>query len=331
MEFKPITDPSRLLRGDLMLVPSESGSAHPKLHVSLGTLKKHGLSIGFTGRSDNNQDMITRTLVNSASYARTFWVGDVREKYYYNDRERKYRNLVGNVGSRETVIDKYKTVCLYELPTPSVPIGERDLLCRNWCRYHKVSVAKALRGFVRKSDVTAEYSGTFERSPDMRMKQVFESMFSNPDQLCCRDYERFLPTESLRDYGHGEEDGEIEAIDTITDKFLRSTCFEPGYSEKADSITMVPKFAIKYAKLGAEFLRPSEDFEESVSRYVAAELMRKFASRQLDVMVAVSRFLKGLREDVTTVKSRARRGAATAKRLALNKKETSRVFGRLTK
>ena len=293
-EFTRVKDPERLKEGDLLVVP-----AAPK-PLSLGTLSRCGMSIGFTGRSRNDATLVSHWLAGTRPEPRVFLAAGVN----HQAGESEEQLLIGldAVKARDPEDPRVYAASL----VPFGPLaGGLEWSWRQWAGcWNDVT-----RGAVAKR--LAEFCGD-----DMVLGP-------EPDRngAPAGDLAASCAWDNATVTGFDHENKSDDWFPTVGRRMCRSGGENPfslrslmdrddnGYlPSKKTRMYVSGEFLVNLVKRGAYVLRPPEWFRDAVTTRIAGECMDELRRRFLDRIASARKFAALLAADV-------RRDCARAKRL----------------
>ena len=293
-EFTRVKDPERLKEGDLLVVP-----AAPK-PLSLGTLSRCGMSVGFTGRSRNDAALVSHWLAGTRPGHRVFLAAGVSHRA----RESEEQLLLGldAVKARDPEDPLMYAASL----VPFGPLAEGlEWSWRQWAGcWNDVTggaVAKRLAELCGDDMVLGSKPGE-NGAPD---RDLAASCAWDNTAVTGLDHgdrsDDWFPTVGRRMYRSGGENP--FALRSLMDRD------DNGYlSSKKTRMYVSGAFLVNLVKRGAYVLRPSEGFRDAVTTRIAGECMDELRRRFLDRIASARKFAALLAADV-------RRDCARAKRL----------------
>lgn len=292
-EFTRVKDPERLKEGDLLVVP-----AAPK-PLSLGTLSRCGMSVGFTGRSHNDATLVSHWLVGTRPGHRVFLAAGVNHRA----RESEEQLLLGldAVKARDPEDPRMYAASL----VPFGPLaGGLEWSWRQWAGcWNDVTggaVAKRLAELCGDDMVLgSEPGGNGAPAGDLAASCAWDNAavtgLDHGDKS-----DDWFPTVGRRMYRGGENTFALRSLMDRDDN---------GYlSSKKTRMYVSGAFLVNLVKRGAYVLRPSEGFRDAVTTRIAGECMDELRRRFLDRIASARKFAALLAAD-------ARRDCARAKRL----------------
>lgn len=317
-----IKNPVYVKAGDLMIVPSEEGRAHKRLHVGVDSLRRRGLSVGGTCRSENTAQAVKAMLTEDTGKTRVFFVSTTRERWRrHGSASRNYLDMAANAAAGGVQVDR---ALLCELPQEGMERKLLDDCCVKWCRSDagRRDVVAALAGRLQCRDVMLTHGGERYGSRDLAAKVVYnedyvvrwprvrgEEIWKIPTiPGYSHSLHSFVPSwnEYERDEGAalGAEDVESEFLGTL-----------PWESDSNRQIWAPAKFLEAYAANGAVFVRDPLA-AKATTALVASRLMECFAARHATIVAMLDRFERNLRLDRADERGRIRRMASLSRRLA---------------
>ena len=283
-EFTRVKDPERLKEGDLLVVP-----AAPK-PLSLGTLSRCGMSIGFTVRSRNNATLVSHWLAGTRPEPRVFLAAGVN----HHARESEEQLLIGldAVKARDPEDPRIYAASL----VPFGPLaGGLEWSWRQWAGcWNDVT-----RGAVAKR--LAEYCGD-----DMVLR-------SEPDKngAPARDLAASCAWDNDTVTGLDHENKSDDWFPTSKNPFALKSLMDWDnngcLSRKKTRMYVSGEFLVNLVKRGAYVLRPSEGFRDAVTTRIAGECMDELRRRFLDRIASARKFAALLAADVRCDCARAKR------------------------
>ena len=292
-EFTRVKDPERLKEGDLLVVP-----AAPK-PLSLGTLSRCGMSIGFTGRSHNDATLVSHWLAGTRPGPRVFLAAGVNHR----PRESEEQLLLGldAVKARDPEDPRMYAASL----VPFGPLaGGLEWSWRQWAGcWNDVTggaVAKRLAELCGDDMVLGSEPGR-DGAPagDLAASCAWDNAavagLDHGDKS-----DDWFPTAGRRMYRSGGENP--FALRSLMDQDNNN-----GYlSSRKTRMYVSGAFLVNLAKRGAYVLRPSEGFRDAVTTRIAGECMDELRRRFLDRIVSARKFAALLAADVRRDCARAR-------------------------
>lgn len=293
-EFTRVKDPERLRGGDLLVVP-----AAPK-PLSLGTLSRCGMSVGFTGRSRNDATLVSHWLAGTRPGPKVFLAAGVNRRA----RESEEQLLLGldAVKTRDPEDPRIYSASL----VPFGPLaGGLEWSWRQWAGcWNDVTggaVAKRLAELCGDGMVLgSEPDGNGAPARDLAASCAWDNAAVTGLDRENRSDDWF-PTVGGRMYRSGGENP--FALKSLVD-WDDNGCL----SSKKTRMYVSGAFLVNLAKRGAYVLRPSEGFRDAVTTRIAGECMDELRRRFLDRIASARKFAALLAADV-------RRDCARAKRL----------------
>ena len=292
-EFTRVKDPERLKEGDLLVVP-----AAPK-PLSLGTLSRCGMSVGFTCRSRNSATLVSHWLAGARPEPRVFLAAGVS----HHPRESEEQLLLGldAVMARDPEDPRMYAASL----VPFGPLaGGLEWSWRQWAGcWNDVTggaVAKRLAEFcgddmVLRSEPDRNGAPAGDLAASCAWDNATVTGFDHKDES-----DDWFPTVKRRRY---RSDGESPfALRSLMD-WDNNGCL----SSKKTRMYVSGAFLVNLAKRGAYVLRPSEGFRDAVTTRIAGECMDELRRRFLDRIVSARKFAALLAADVRCDCARAKR------------------------
>ena len=282
-EFTRVKDPERLKEGDLLVVPA---APEP---LSLGTLSRCGMSIGFTGRSNNNVTLVSHWLAGTRPEPKVFLAAGVN----HQARESEEQLLLGldAVKARDPEDPRIYAASL----VPFGPLaGGLEWSWRQWAGcWNDVT-----RGAVAKR--LAEFCD------DMVLR-------SEPDRkgAPARDLAASCAWDNAAVTGLDHENKSDDWFPTSENPFSLRSLMDWNNNEclssKKTRMYVSGGFLVNLVKRGAYVLRPPEWFRDAVTTRIAGECMDELRRRFLDRIVSARKFAALLAADVRCDCARAKR------------------------
>lgn len=304
-EFTRVKDPERLKEGDLLVVPATKP-------LSLGTLSRCGMSIGFTGRSSNDATLVSHWLAGIRTDPKVFLAAEVDHRA----RESEEQLLLGldAVKTRDPEDPRIYAASL----VPFGPLAEGlEWSWRQWAGcWNDVTggaVAKRLAelcgdDMVLRSEPGKNGAPAEDLAASCAWDNAAVTGFDSGDES-----DDWFPTAERRMYRSGNENP--FALKSLMD------WDDNGYpSSKKTRMRVSGAFLANLAKRGAYVLRPPEGFRDAVTTRIAGECMDALRRRFLDRIVSARKFAGLLAAD-------ARRDCARVKKLL----SLARVVGKDTR
>lgn len=292
-EFTRVKDPERLKEGDLLVVP-----AAPK-PLSLGTLSRCGMSVGFTGRSRNDAALVSHWLAGARPGPKVFLAAGVN----HQARESEDQLLLGldAVKARDPEDPRIYSASL----VPFGPLaGGLEWSWRQWAGcWNDVTggaVAKRLAELCGDDMVLgSEPDGNGAPAGDLAASCAWDN--ANVTGLDHGDKsDDWFPTAGRRMYRSGGENP--FALKSLVD------WDDNGYlSPKKKRMYVSGEFLVNLVKRGAYVLRPPEGFRDAVTARIAGECMDELRRRFLDRIASARKFAALLAADVRCDCARAKR------------------------
>lgn len=314
-EFTRVKDPERLKEGDLLVVP-----AAPK-PLSLGTLSRCGMSVGFTVRSRNDATLVSHWLVGTRPGPRVFLAAGVN----HQARESEEQLLLGldAVKARDPEDPRIYAASL-------VPFGPlaRDLewSWRQWAGcwndVTRGAVAKRLAelcgdDMVLRSEPDRNGAPARDLAASCAWDNATVTGFDHKDTS-----DNWFPTVKRRRDRSGSENSfslkslmDWDNMDWDNNEYLPS---------KKMRMYVSGTFLVNLAKRGAYVLRPSEGFRDAVTTRIAGECMDELRRRFLDRIVSVRMFAALLAADVKCDCARAKKLLSLARVVRRNTRPLAR-------
>lgn len=257
MFYNKIIDPERLLKGDIIVIPKSKAKA---LALSPKSLSRHGVSVGFTGRSDNSADSIREqyTDVLAAGETVAYVVTSVVQRHYWNDTAVKFGRYVGNAAKKDVsdVIPRFHKVELRRISMPAVTGGR----------------------ILTKWDAVSAFRICDDKSDNMRLKAAFDAMSPvewgdiYSDDYCGRDHVHDKMMEILREptvLNGGEIPCGGDGSGPVTSDVFRCCVAEKMLGiHCTESITVTRKTVNMFARKGVGFLRPTDAARDAIAARV---------------------------------------------------------------
>ena len=291
-EFTRVKDPERLKEGDLLVVP-----AAPK-PLSLGTLSRCGMSVGYTGRSHNDATLVSHWLAGTRPGPKVFLAAGVNHR----PRESEEQLLLGldAVKARDPEDPRMYAASL----VPFGPLaGGLEWSWRQWAGcWNDVTggaVAKRLAEFcgddmVLRSDPGGNGAPAGDLAASCAWDNAAVTGLDHGDRS-----DDWFPTVKRRMYRSGENPFALRSLMDRDDN---------GYlSSKKTRMYVSGAFLVNLVKRGAYVLRPSEGFRDAVTTRIAGECMDELRRRFLDRIASARKFAALLAADVRCDCARAKR------------------------
>ena len=291
-EFTRVKDPERLKEGDLLVVP-----AAPK-PLSLGTLSRCGMSVGYTGRSHNDATLVSHWLAGARPGPKVFLAAGVNHR----PRESEEQLLLGldAVKARDPEDPRMYAASL----VPFGPLaGGLEWSWRQWAGcWNDVTggaVAKRLAEFcdddmVLRSDPGENGAPAGDLAASCAWDNAAVAGLDHGDRS-----DDWFPTVKRRMYRSGENPFALRSLMDRDDN---------GYlSSKKTRMYVSGAFLVNLVKRGAYVLRPSEGFRDAVTTRIAGECMDELRRRFLDRIASARKFAALLAADVRCDCARAKR------------------------
>ena len=291
-EFTRVKDPERLKEGDLLVVP-----AAPK-PLSLGTLSRCGMSVGYTGRSHNDATLVSHWLAGARPGPKVFLAAGVNHR----PRESEEQLLLGldAVKARDPEDPRMYAASL----VPFGPLaGGLEWSWRQWAGcWNDVTggaVAKRLAEFcgddmVLRSDPGGNGAPAGDLAASCAWDNAAVTGLDHGDRS-----DDWFPTVKRRMYRSGENPFALRSLMDRDDN---------GYlASKKTRMCVSGAFLVNLVKRGAYVLRPSEGFRDAVTTRIAGECMDELRRRFLDRIASARKFAALLAADVRCDCARAKR------------------------
>lgn len=292
-EFTRVKDPERLKEGDLLVVPAE-----PK-PLSLGTLSRCGMSIGFTRRSRNDATLVSHWLAGPRPEPKVFLAAGVNHRA----RESEEQLLLGldAVKARDPEDPRMYAASL----VPFGPLaGDLEWSWRQWAGcwndVTRGAVAKRLAELCGDDMVLrSEPDGKGAPARDLAASCAWDNAAVTEFDHEAKSDDWF-PTAGRRRYWSGGENP--FALRSLMDRDNN------GYlSPEKTRMYVSGEFLVNLVKRGAYVLRPPEWFRDAVTTRIAGECMDELRRRFLDRIVSARKFAALLAADVRCDCARAKR------------------------
>ena len=292
-EFTRVKDPERLTEGDLLVVP-----AAPK-PLSLGTLSRCGMSVGFSDRSRNDATLVSHWLAGTRPGPRVFLAAGVNHRA----RESEDQLLLGldAVKARDPGDPRIHAASL----VPFGPLaGGLEWSWRQWAGcWNDVTggaVAKRLAEFCGDDVVLGSEPGEGGApAGDLAASCAWDNAAVTGFDHGGKSDDWF-PTAGRRMYRSGGENP--FALRSLMD------WDDNGYLPPRKMRMYVSgEFLVNLAKRGAYVLRPPEGFRDAVTTRIAGECMDELRRRFLDRIASARKFAALLAADVRCDCARAKR------------------------
>jgi len=263
-----ITDAERLAGGDIIVIPSEQGKARKRIHVSVKTLARLGLSVGGTCRSSNKTMTVWKMLAEDTGKPKVMYISDVNMDYCDAKRSEMLK-FVGNSMSEPPRLPKISSARFFELPY-CLETADRHCMLKFVNNMAEVAV-EVLKGMM--PDYMFYHSGSVvEGDSDSCISEVYESshgrLIANKDReddeiRTWPNMRDDLPCDSEKHTGKPMSDEGISHFVTAS-KIFDAEYNKYRYDDKHDSIYAPRKFFVALMKRGAKFYRPSRKFLATV-------------------------------------------------------------------
>lgn len=292
-EFTRVKDPERLKEGDLLVVP-----AAPK-PLSLGTLSRCGMSVGFTVRSRNDATLVSHWLAGTRPETKVFLAAGVN----HQSRESEEQLLLGldAVKARDPEDPRVYAASL----VPFGPLaGGLEWSWRQWAGcwndVTRGAVAKRIAelcgdDMVLRSEPDRNGAPAKDLAASCAWDNATVTGFDHKDKS-----DDWFPTVGRRGYRSGRENPfSLKSLMDWDDN---------GYlPSKKIRMYVSGAFLVNLVKRGAYVLRPPEWFRDAVTTRIAGECMDELRRRFLDRIVSVRMFAALLAADVKRDCARAKK------------------------
>lgn len=297
--FSRITDASRLTVGDLMVIPSEANVKKKKLHLSVSSLSKLGISSGFTCRSDNTTKAVDNMLVKDTGKPRVMFISSTSAQYL-DSRTHEMLRFIGNSVNDKPPLPSIARATFHELPFEGA-----------FTKYTRLYYVNSMMDIVKQMLQNRVSNNLFfwgngyntNFGVDACISEVYESKHSH-DDACGRSISSLVPCDSGK---HHSKTTPMTETD-IGRFFSSSEIFNAGSAPDGyiydDEINAPRKFFMAYAKRGAVFYTPSVKFRQAVAASVIARSLDEYKAACYEVLSAAQLFSVKLKEGVTNVKQK---------------------------
>ena len=317
IRFSEVTDLRRIKRGDLLFIPPKQVA--PRCRGSVSTLAGFGMSVGFTGRSWNSEELVKKYFVDRGDEPLVLIASRVYEQCIYDERRKALSGLLSNATSESDMIPVIRDANWH--------IAHFDGFTKG--RFYGDFSDAVSKRFLKEMCVHDLFipEKVDENETDMRSLDRASDFALGIYQMIRKQEQPLVNSLS----GHrGQIDGIISGVSDM--KELRKIRIPPSVMDTTMQRQFYPyvddyhfKFGTSFVQAmvsrGAKLLRPSEEMNAVIGKKIAAKVAATVAVNELENAEGILKFAKLLVLGAKQIAERGKRMDGYAKKFVLTKSE----------